>query len=989
MAIAFIRHGIHSRAKGHSAVAAAAYRAGERLYDERTGETHDFTKRKDVVFKEILLPEGAGLKYGDRHTLWNQTEAAENRRDAQVAKEMVIALPKELSRTDNIELAKRFVYELLVQHGVPADICIHDKDDGNPHAHVLYTTRRLERDGFSKYKARDLNPGFAKGRVVKIDVANEKYRDFMNAFFVEKGLDLRADLNHIVPEKHQGRVRNGAHYLKETNDEIRTYRKEIALSDVKNFINLVSLKNSTFTKRDIEKLLFKTVLNNPNQDFAALVERVMSHSDVIELGLGEDGKTYFTTRQHYVAENRLFSSVERLEANTKHQINENVSTELRSFGLREEQQHAINHVLQSGAIAAVVGKPGAGKSYMLKALKAVYQTRNFELIGTAVSDKVTKALQADSGLNSYTLASLNYRLQKGYLKLNSRSVIVVDEAGMVDFSHYGYLIDEVKRAKAKLVLVGDPNQLKAIGKGDIFRGIIERIGFYSMDDIQRQRDAGDRRASLELSRGNVEYALSHYEQKDALHWSTTKDFSISLAAENWAKGIDKDNLDHSIMLAFTRKSVAKLNNEARARLIEKGLLNNKESLTYDAIRGERQVFKDALHKLESKLMATPKTEHQSGKIEIAVGERLIFSKKHKKMGLDNGDMGTVTSVQRGAFEVKLDNGNTVTIEDGKYQHFDYAYALTVHKAQGATVENAHVVVDSKFWDRYLSLVAMTRHKNNLCVYASKALHQSKEQLIRTLSRSPIKDNLIDWPLNYALRHGFNPDSSVGKAVNRMAGIAHKIKDKWLYVVNYEAYLKRQEWAVSIEEKQTLRDTAKRVSDYKEHQRLVIKYFKEASQYPSQQEAPKELQDKLYEAGLLRDKASFELLSHEKEKLEKDEFKGITLEKVEKGAKRYQDHQTFKEKANRAPAVKGAEKDIKQPDHVKKAVNEYIVALKELEKSSNFTQAKKELKAVVSKILATKGLMNEIKKVRPKAARAIQSRAKSLGLYRDLDRGLDR
>ena len=164
MAIAFARVSIHSRSKGHSAVAAASYRSGTELIDVRTGITHDFSNRKDVAWSAILLPKDADSAFDNREFLWNQVEAAEKRIDAQVCKDLVLALPKELDKTHQIELTKRFAQAHFVEKGLPADITIHDNGDGNPHAHILIPTRRLEKNRFSKHKARDLNPAFANGR---------------------------------------------------------------------------------------------------------------------------------------------------------------------------------------------------------------------------------------------------------------------------------------------------------------------------------------------------------------------------------------------------------------------------------------------------------------------------------------------------------------------------------------------------------------------------------------------------------------------------------------------------------------------------------------------------------------------------------------------------------------------------------------------------------------------------------------------------------
>jgi len=138
---------IISRGKGKSAVAAAAYRAGELIKNEYDGITHDYTRKGGVVHTEILLPEHAPEEYTDRAVLWNAVEKIEKARNSQLAREIELALPVELSQEKNISLVREFVKSNFVDSGMCADICIHDKNDGNPHAHIMLTMRPFEQSG--------------------------------------------------------------------------------------------------------------------------------------------------------------------------------------------------------------------------------------------------------------------------------------------------------------------------------------------------------------------------------------------------------------------------------------------------------------------------------------------------------------------------------------------------------------------------------------------------------------------------------------------------------------------------------------------------------------------------------------------------------------------------------------------------------------------------------------------------------------------------
>ena len=138
---------IISRGKGKSAVAAAAYRAGEQITNEHDGVTHDYTRKGGIVHTEILLPDHAPAEYADRSLLWNAVEKIEKAKNAQLAREIEIALPHELTREQGISLVREYVKSQFVNAGMCADFAIHDTGGGNPHAHIMLTMRPIEQGG--------------------------------------------------------------------------------------------------------------------------------------------------------------------------------------------------------------------------------------------------------------------------------------------------------------------------------------------------------------------------------------------------------------------------------------------------------------------------------------------------------------------------------------------------------------------------------------------------------------------------------------------------------------------------------------------------------------------------------------------------------------------------------------------------------------------------------------------------------------------------
>ena len=183
-----------SRSAGRSATAAAAYRAGVEITDERTGEIHDYTRKGGVESAELVLPAGAPEWAADRAALWNAAEQAETRKNSTVAREFEIALPEELSPAERARLARDFARELVERHGCAADVCIHapgkDGDDRNHHAHILLTTRRLGPEGLTE-KTRELDDQKTGSKLVT--QWRERFAALTNERLRENGIEARVD----------------------------------------------------------------------------------------------------------------------------------------------------------------------------------------------------------------------------------------------------------------------------------------------------------------------------------------------------------------------------------------------------------------------------------------------------------------------------------------------------------------------------------------------------------------------------------------------------------------------------------------------------------------------------------------------------------------------------------------------------------------------------------------------------------------------------
>lgn len=191
-----------------SVVASASYRSGERLYDAQADKSFDYTRKEDVQHKEILVPAEAPSWATDRETLWNQVEAGEKRKDAQLARDIIAALPRELDTDQHIALVREFVIENFVAQGMIADVAIHDKpaSDGgnNPHAHIMLTMREIDSEGFGK-KNREWN------QPDRVSAWRHSWETLTNRYLETTGKEERVSLQSYAaqgidqtPQKHVG-----------------------------------------------------------------------------------------------------------------------------------------------------------------------------------------------------------------------------------------------------------------------------------------------------------------------------------------------------------------------------------------------------------------------------------------------------------------------------------------------------------------------------------------------------------------------------------------------------------------------------------------------------------------------------------------------------------------------------------------------------------------------------------------------------------------
>lgn len=778
MAIAFARTSIHSRAKGHSAVAAAAYRAGVELEDERLGKTFSYKNRHDVLYSSILLPDGASDKLLNRSFLWNEVERAEKRKDAQLCKDVILALPKEASLELQITLTRKFVFEHYVSKGIAADINIHDDNNGNPHAHVLLTTRRIEGERFSKHKARDLNPSFInkagkKGYVKEADFIGESWRYAQNEFFVEHNIDLEVDPTSYQAKEREPKINHTTGTVSENNKLIDEARIEIALNDPTLLLSHLTLQNSVFNEWQLNRLLEKNI---PDETLRIeTLKTLQAHPDFIHLGPGDDGRERFTSRQTIEEECRLMESAKRLNQQTGTKQNpKKLLWIVEKLTLNEGQKDALTYLAGEKRLCSVIGVAGAGKSHLLSAARLAWEEQGLHIQGLAVSGIAAKGLEKDAGIPSKTSHQIIKRIENNSWDIDKNSIVVMDEAGMTPLSQMLEIIRYVELKGAKLVLVGDDKQLQPIDKGAPFRAIIEATqNFKVLDEVVRQKDEKDRQATKDFAFGKTTDALNHYDQKGAISLFESDEKAYEQLIDKWHIALNETAINHQIILAHKRDDVTALNIKARECLIQDGVLKD-ESILLTAIKDP---------------------------IEVRVGERLLFTKNDPNICVKNGEFATVTGIKDDYITFISDGEkaeNTIRVDQLK--DVSYGYATTVHKSQGITRENVFVYASGKLWDQFLTYVACSRHKKQLAIFGSQDSFKDKAALIKALSKKGIKDNVIDYAYAFSMRRNFEQEGILKRAIYKIFGKNHKVHNKDTLLGTYYEQLSAKEKLAHLEKK---------------------------------------------------------------------------------------------------------------------------------------------------------------------------------------------
>ena len=594
---------------------------------------------------------------------------------------------------------------------------------------------------------------------------------------------------NLTPTKHRGWVSDKLESMGiqsrivDENKEITEENKNKIIQNPEILLHELTSKQATFTQHQLHQTIQKRLGDNDKCN-ANVFMHILEKS--IYLGDGIDGMPRYTSTHYQMKEEVAIKTLASILGENKSHAVRNIRVDAylndHYAHMTDEQQSATLGLIKNDSLAVLLGRAGTGKtSTTVKAVCELYKQEGYTVIGGSLARLAADNLGSETGIKTNTLhawlycwdryqqaekefLSFNNIVSKNILKqfqwykdlksfehlqLNSKTVFIADEAGMIGTDLWMRFLDYARQRGAKVIAVGDDNQSKAIGAGDFFREIInqttEKGCLFALNKIQRQKIDWMKTASEHFAMLNTQEGLALYEEKGHVH-SIDSEYLEEEIAQHYVNRIASRELDDKgdikyktgLVLAFTNAQTKALNQAIRQKLrstvIPGHILSDFDVLTLG--KGEQ-----ATH--------------------FALGDKIVFLKNNNQhitlvdqygevitnRSISNGTTGILETVKDHGKEivVRLDEATTAHFSIETYKDFNHGYALTIHKSQGQTVDFT-LIAASRLMDALLTYVAMTRHRHDVHLFYSKEDFASYKEFALHMSRYTNKDLVKDYTI---------------------------------------------------------------------------------------------------------------------------------------------------------------------------------------------------------------------------------------------------
>jgi Ti-type conjugative transfer relaxase TraA len=577
-------------------------------------------------------PTGAPEWAQDRSELWNAAERAEDkstrRSSAATGRDIILALPHELTDAQRLDAVRQFAATLVQRYGVAVDFAIHapdrHSDERNFHAHLLMTTRRIGPNGFGA-KTRELDDYKTGPR--EIEVIRATWERIGNRVLKEAGLDIRMDCRSYADQGvdreatvHLGPVASGMERNGEATDlgdrnrsararnaerdrldgdratvsaeiidlaaererraEERELRAAIRSHSPPKILEVLTERRSTFSRGDLNRELAKVIIDPKER--TALNDQILALPEVVGLKESEDAAhvSRYTTRTVLAGESKVMSDAGVPASRNGYALSPKQCEDLlaRHQRLKEEQRAAVRHGTGAGGLAVIAGESATGKSAALAVIRDGYEAAGYRVIGMAWTNAVVQDMRRDGYREASTIASELKRLESGAGSWDRRTVLIVDEAGMLSTKHLAAVVGHARTAGAKLILAGDDKQLASIERGGLFGALKEKHAGAELHEIVRVSDAEQKRAFNLMHKGEFLPALSIFSLQGAIRWSGRDEEAFNQLVEQWGRDTKADPEKTRFVFAYTNVDVATLNQALRLERKGQGALGEDQIL---------------------------------------------------------------------------------------------------------------------------------------------------------------------------------------------------------------------------------------------------------------------------------------------------------------------------------------------------------------------------------------------------------------------------
>lgn len=451
----------------------------------------------------------------------------------------------------------------------------------------------------------------------------------------------------------------------------------------------------------------------------AAIAALRSHEQIVALYEQSSNELVgFTTKVIRAQEQALVVSASKMAVTRGRGIAVAViDAECAALGLSDEQAAAARHALSGPRLSIIRGRAGTGKSSTLSAIRRAAERARFDVIGLAPTNSVTEDLRESGFSRASTLHSLLwYRTHApGHpnARIGPKTLLVVDEAAMLDTTRLAELVSLAAQTKAHLLLVGDDKQLASIERGGMFDDLAATVGAAELTTVRRQDRHWARRASEAFSQGRFRDGLEAFADRGLIAWSGTLGDSRAALLARYERDT-REERGKRFIFAYTNDEVRRLNDAVQALEIERGRVRDIRTF-----------------------------ETERGTLRVGAGDRIAFRGTDKKQGILNGALATVQAIEDRVLTVRTDRGNVMAVDLDKFDAIDLGYSGTIYRGQGKTFLDDVYLFHTRHWRDAASYVALTRSRSSTHVFVARDQARDLEDLANQMSRQNHRGSTLD------------------------------------------------------------------------------------------------------------------------------------------------------------------------------------------------------------------------------------------------------